>query len=67
MLGDFIKNPIERPTKPRMPKDFNDCLLPLRLDNCVMCSYKPQRGVNWKTCMLRVRMFRAEGGAYPGV
>jgi len=49
-----------------MPKNFEDCVRTLRLDNCEMCSFKSKRGANWKTCMLRVRMFRAEGGAYSG-
>lgn len=67
MPGDFISKPVERPTELRMPINFEDCVRTLRLDNCAMCSYKPKRGVNWKTCMQRVRMFRTEGGAYPGV
>jgi len=66
MPGDFIKKPVARPTEPRMPKNFEDCVRTLRLDNCEMCSFKSKRGANWKTCMLRVRMFRAEGGAYSG-
>lgn len=46
----------------RTPKNFEDCVKTLRLEDCVMCQYRPRRGASWKGCKQRVRLFLLEGG-----
>ncbi len=50
----------------RNPVNFEDCVKNLRYSSgkkdCMNCSFRPSRGVNWKKCSLRVKMFLKEGG-----
>lgn len=42
--------------KTRDPIDFMDCLLNLRKDRCVVCSFRKNRLGNWEQCPKRVAM-----------
>lgn len=46
----------------RTPDCFEDCVANLRMEDCKFCSFRPRRGIDWKNCSLRVRMFLKEGG-----
>jgi len=46
----------------RTPIRFEDCVANLRTEDCKYCSFKYKRGVSWRKCALRVRMFLSEGG-----
>jgi hypothetical protein len=46
----------------RKPVSFEDCVANLRMGDCEYCSFRPRRGVSWRKCALRVKMFLHEGG-----
>lgn len=46
----------------RSPNSFEDCLIELRKDNCIACSYRNMRLGDWKRCQKRVSLkYNGEG------